>query len=179
MTTSNSEPSIPSITDQLRVSSRRRSEFSGFISGLAPSARPFSPNPEFLVESSVPGDSSIALALPSTQVSLPVRISDPVVAPSHPAPSENPLDALVRSVSSSPADSFDNPIEALMRSMNEASGGAPQPAGDPPPVSRYMVRVARTGQLHRRTKRNYDYFNELNVALARVEGEVPGGPPTL
>jgi len=34
-----------------------------------------------------------------------------------------------------------------------------------PPSSRFMVRVAKVGKPHRTTKRNYDYFGELNVAL--------------
>ena len=35
-----------------------------------------------------------------------------------------------------------------------------------PPRSRYMVRVAEVGKPHRPTRRNYDYFEELNAKLA-------------
>ena len=39
------------------------------------------------------------------------------------------------------------------------------------PPSRYMVRVARVEKPHRTTKRNYDYFEMLNAALAAEELE--------
>jgi hypothetical protein len=34
-----------------------------------------------------------------------------------------------------------------------------------------MLRVAPTGRLHRATKRNYNYFDDLAAALAATEGE--------
>jgi hypothetical protein len=41
-----------------------------------------------------------------------------------------------------------------------------------PPSGRFRVRVARVGKPHRPTKRNYDYFDDLNAALAaRREAE--------
>jgi len=45
-----------------------------------------------------------------------------------------------------------------------------------PPRSRYMVRVARVGRPHRPTRRNYDYFEELNAKLAaqRVDEDAAG-----
>jgi hypothetical protein len=35
-----------------------------------------------------------------------------------------------------------------------------------PPPSRFMVRVARVSKPHRVTKRDYNYFEELNATLA-------------
>jgi len=48
-----------------------------------------------------------------------------------------------------------------------------------PPLSRFKVRVAPVSKPSRPTKRNYDYFEELNAALAEraKRSEVdPGGP---
>lgn len=41
-----------------------------------------------------------------------------------------------------------------------------------PARARFMVRVAPVGRPHRQTKRNYDYFADLNAALAAC-GEKP------
>jgi len=43
---------------------------------------------------------------------------------------------------------------------------APAEPAVQPPRSRYMVRVAKVGRPHRPTRRNYDYFGELNAKLA-------------
>jgi|GEM_PF-7040050 len=40
-----------------------------------------------------------------------------------------------------------------------------------PPRSRFMVRVAQVGRPHRQTRRNYDYFVELNAKLAAQRAE--------
>ncbi len=40
------------------------------------------------------------------------------------------------------------------------------PEMEPPPSSRFMLRVAPVTEPHRRTKRNYDYFTELDAALS-------------
>jgi hypothetical protein len=56
-----------------------------------------------------------------------------------------------------------SPLEELIAAVT-----APPP-GRPPvePLSpRFTVRVAHVGQPHRPTKRNYDYFRELDAALA-------------
>jgi hypothetical protein len=36
-----------------------------------------------------------------------------------------------------------------------------------------MVRVAKVGRPHRATRRNYDYFEDLNAALAAKQDERP------
>jgi hypothetical protein len=46
---------------------------------------------------------------------------------------------------------------------------APQPMGQP--SRRFMLRVAPTGRLHRATKRNYNYFDQLATALAATEDQ--------
>lgn len=40
-----------------------------------------------------------------------------------------------------------------------------------PPRSRFMVRVAEVGRPHRRTRRNYDYFEALDARLADQRAE--------
>ena len=44
------------------------------------------------------------------------------------------------------------------------------------PPSRFMVRVATLKRPHRPTKRNYDYFEELNAALAERQNRSHGQP---
>ncbi len=39
------------------------------------------------------------------------------------------------------------------------------------PPSRFMVREVKVGRAHRSTKRNYDYFEDLNAALERQRSE--------
>jgi len=56
---------------------------------------------------------------------------------------------------------FDDLIDAVTSSSAEAA--EPLILG---PRSRYMVRVAKVGKPHRPTRRNYDYFEELNAMLA-------------
>jgi hypothetical protein len=55
---------------------------------------------------------------------------------------------------------------------------APQDAlaGVEPNSPRFMVRVANVDRPHRPTKRNYDYFKELDAALAARHGEQPARP---
>jgi hypothetical protein len=63
------------------------------------------------------------------------------------------------------------PFEALVSSVTATPPeSAPWPVVQPPP-SRFMVRVAPTGRPHRPTRRNYNYFDELNAALAATDGE--------
>ncbi len=56
-----------------------------------------------------------------------------------------------------------SPLEDVIAAVT-----APQEAmaGVEPSSSRFMVRVAKVDRPHRPTKRNYDYFAELDAALA-------------
>ena len=58
------------------------------------------------------------------------------------------------------------PFDEFIAALNNAPAGAPAPMTPLPPPGRFMVRVAPVGQPHRATKRNYDYFKELNARLA-------------
>lgn len=58
------------------------------------------------------------------------------------------------------ASLFDEVVAAIAQRPGEV------PRGVLPPASRFMVRVARVGEPTRPTKRNYNYFEELNAALA-------------
>jgi len=63
---------------------------------------------------------------------------------------------------------FDAVFAAVASASDTVEAEAPRVE---PPRSRFMVRVAKIGSPHRPTRRNYDYFEELNEALAvqRVE----------
>ena len=61
-----------------------------------------------------------------------------------------------------PAGPFDDFIAAVTTSTSDPE----VPPPPLPPPSRFMVRVAPVGKPHRSTKRNYDYFEELNASLA-------------
>jgi hypothetical protein len=68
------------------------------------------------------------------------------------------------------------PFDEFITALTDAAPAPPINAGPLPPPSRFMVRVAPVGQPHRATKRNYDYFEELNARLAaqsaaRLQGE--------
>jgi hypothetical protein len=58
-------------------------------------------------------------------------------------------------------------------SVFEAVSGAVtwKPDRPLPPASRFMLPVATVGRPHRSTKRNYDYFEDLNRALAARRAE--------
>ncbi len=58
-----------------------------------------------------------------------------------------------------PSTPFDEVFAAVSKDANE-------PPAVLPPRSRFMVRVAKVGRPHRATRRNYDYFEDLNAALA-------------
>src|SRR5664280_3320652 len=69
-----------------------------------------------------------------------------------------------RVASHRPPSAFDD----LIAAVTAAPTGPTGPTGPQirPPRSRYMVRVARVGGPHRPTRRNYDYFGELNARIA-------------
>ena len=67
------------------------------------------------------------------------------------------------------------PFDEFIAALTDAPTGPLAPMAPLPPPARFMVRVAPVGQPHRTTKRNYDYFEELNAKLAaqataRLEG---------
>ena len=59
-----------------------------------------------------------------------------------------------------PVSAFDEVIAAIARPPDELSSGVQ------PPPERFMVRVATVGAPARPTKRNYNYFEALDAALA-------------
>jgi hypothetical protein len=65
-----------------------------------------------------------------------------------------------------PTTPFDEVFAAVSTDANE-------PPAVLPPRSRFMVRVAKVGRPHRATRRNYDYFEDLNAALAAKQDERP------
>jgi hypothetical protein len=58
------------------------------------------------------------------------------------------------------------PFDEFITALTLAPTDPPEPMPPLPPPSRFMVRVAPVGQPHRTTKRDYDYFEELNAKLA-------------
>ena len=58
------------------------------------------------------------------------------------------------------------PFDEFIAALTDAPIGPPPPMRPLPPPSRFMVRVAPLGRPHRATKRDYDYFEELNAKLA-------------
>lgn len=60
------------------------------------------------------------------------------------------------------------PFDTLFAAVTSGNPRKSPPAGPLPPQSRYMVRVARVKGPHRGTKRNYNYFEELERRLAAV-----------
>jgi len=83
-------------------------------------------------------------------------------------PPLHPLDDFISSISTSgPASPFDDLITAVARQPTRGPS-----AGPLPPPARFRVRVAEVGRPHRATKRNYDYFEELNSEIA-ARAELP------
>lgn len=77
-------------------------------------------------------------------------------------PPSNPLDDLISAIYEPPTSQFDDVIAAVSESPTQRASRL----GPPPPPERFRVRVAPVGRPHRTTKRNYDYFEELNTKLA-------------
>ena len=92
---------------------------------------------------------------------------------------------------SAPGPEKQIPVASFESLMNDVAGPARSPledviaavtapsevlAGVEPNSPRFMVRVAKVDRPHRPTKRNYDYFAELEAALAaRRESQSPPG----
>jgi hypothetical protein len=74
----------------------------------------------------------------------------------------NPLDELISAIYQPPASLFDEVIATVSESTTQRA----RRLGPPPPPERFRVRVADVGRPHRTTKRNYDYFEELNASIA-------------
>jgi hypothetical protein len=83
-------------------------------------------------------------------------------------PDPNILDEFISEISTTRAPP--SPFEDLIAAVAEGPAERAKRTGPPPPPSRFRVRVAQVGRPHRATKRNYDYFEELNAAIA-VEAE--------
>jgi hypothetical protein len=62
-----------------------------------------------------------------------------------------------------PSTPFDDLVTAVSTSRR-----AKKLVGPLPPPRRFMVRVAAVSKPHRSTKRNYDYFEELNASLKKL-----------
>jgi hypothetical protein len=71
-----------------------------------------------------------------------------------------------------PSGPFDDFIAAVTDTTTP-----PVPMAPLPPPSRFMVRVAQVAPPHRATKRNYDYFEELNARLAAQSAAHPQSNP--
>ena len=68
------------------------------------------------------------------------------------------------------------PFDGLLEAFTLSSEQSGRPSRPLPPPSRFMVRVAAVSKPHRATKRDYDYFAELNAALAaKAQRSVPSG----
>jgi hypothetical protein len=71
-----------------------------------------------------------------------------------------------------PSDAgVDDPFESVIAAVSGSSSSASEVPAHLPDSSRFMVRVAQVEEPHRKTKRNYDYFQDLNEALAAKAAE--------
>ena len=73
-----------------------------------------------------------------------------------------PLDDFIAAISRHDAGPFEEFIAAISRPAGELLFGS----GVQPPASRFMVRAAAAAAPTRPTKRNYNYFEELDAAIA-------------
>jgi hypothetical protein len=64
------------------------------------------------------------------------------------------------------AERSPTPFDDIFASVSTPIGSAGAGRVIDAPPSRFMVRESKVIRPHRTTKRNYDYFEELNVALA-------------
>lgn len=80
----------------------------------------------------------------------------------------NQLDEFISAIAQYPVSPFDEVLAAI----SESSAQRARRSGPLPPPERFRVRVTSVGQPHRATKRNYDYFDELNMAIrAKAKGQ--------
>ena len=122
----------------------------------SPEVRTFEgPSVDRFEEPGAPYNLEAPYSVEATTPAMPT-VPDPRVAPIAPLAPTPPAGP------AGPAGPFDEFIAAV--TDPEATHLAP--AGPLPPPSRFMVRVSPVGQPHRTTKRNYDYFAELNARLA-------------
>jgi hypothetical protein len=59
-----------------------------------------------------------------------------------------------------------SPFDELFAAVSALSAATTVSRVIEAPASRFMVRVAKVNKPHRATKRQYDYFEDLNTALA-------------
>jgi hypothetical protein len=175
-----------SLAERVRDWSKQERDLAIALRGLhvvAPSPSPPTPSPDFMVPGhlapNVSNDSPSVFnersdwlggPVPVTGVTTGEREGRPIPA-AHPVPSAHtdvasaatqPAVPQVAPAAAVPLGPFDDFIAAMTGTgLTPAAPSAPLP-----PPGRFMVRVAPVGKPHRATKRNYDYFEELNVRLA-------------
>jgi hypothetical protein len=81
----------------------------------------------------------------------------------------DPFQVFFAPATETPAGPFDD----LLAALTTPKARRPVRVGPPPPRSRFMMRVAAVDRPHRVTKRDYDYFEELNAALAALAIPTP------
>jgi len=79
------------------------------------------------------------------------------------APTTAPLDGVIRH------QQAPSPFDDLISAVSSRSVDLARQRGTLPPQSRFMVRVSPVDRPHRSTKRDYDYFEELNAQLAATK----------
>jgi hypothetical protein len=151
-------------------------------------------------QSDVPSDRSLERSprerpnwpsLPADDISLPARppgemtVADPVrVEPKVAVETFEPLDYDIECVVSTDPAASDMPVvasgpfDAFIAAVSDSTATPPVPMAPLPPPSRFMVRVAQVAPPHRATKRNYDYFEELNIRLAAQSAAHPQSDPS-
>jgi hypothetical protein len=164
-----------SLADRVRDWSRQERDLAMALRGLhsAPLPTP-APTPLLLGESplSVHSPSPLVIESPVPWVKQPVgSFGAYEVAPLQPLAPVRGAPHVVEAVAPMPI--VPNPHVAPPGPFDEFLAAVTDPGPDPlrsagplPPPSRFMVRVAPVGKPHRATKRNYDYFEELNLRLA-------------
>ncbi len=120
---------------------------------------------------------ALAAPVPTAQLVVPPPPrGQPASVPTHtPVPDPTPpIDYDYGSDLAFHANTDGAPSPGVFDDLVQTLNGAAVPARPLPSADRFRVRVARVAKPHRATKRDYNYFEELDAALAiRVERSDP------
>ncbi len=145
----------------------------------APGFRLVHPAPPSTVETTLlPSATAVGLLDPGDDPTLDDDLWEPVAIDGETTSSATPqLDAPLRSEwieasapVAAPASVFSTgPFDDLLVALTAPPKKAAVPTGPLPPAERFRVRVARVTKSDRSTKRNYDYFEELEASLRQLK----------
>jgi hypothetical protein len=146
------------VTLRIRTRSRQEKELARSLLCLRTLALP-SDGAGLFVYTGPPAEMKAPLM--AQHLTVPVAMDDNSVEVMR--PQREPLDVTRSEVDEVPVPRASGPFDDLFEAVTRSSGWPNRPLPRP---SRFMVRVAAVPKPHRATKRDYDYFTELNAALA-------------